>query len=121
MILMAAHCGTHNGVPRHFVEDGLAVDQWPLEKPILPGHLLDLTHKGLREPMRDGTASPVRPLALVMYGRLPPRLRLQLALVALATLSSVDGLLGVQRSRAWRSWPKACTVPKGAHSVEDTC
>jgi arylformamidase len=49
MILMAEHCGTHLDVPRHFVEDGLSVDQWPLEKLILPGHLLDFTHKGVRE------------------------------------------------------------------------
>lgn len=49
MILMAEHCGTHLDVPRHFVEDGLSVDQWPLEKLILPGHLLDFTSKGIGE------------------------------------------------------------------------
>jgi arylformamidase len=49
MMLMAEHCGTHLDVPRHFVEDGLPVEKWPLEKLILPGHLLDFTHKGVRE------------------------------------------------------------------------
>jgi arylformamidase len=49
MMLMAEHCGTHIDVPRHFVEDGLTVDKVPLENLILPGHLLDLTHKKVRE------------------------------------------------------------------------
>lgn len=49
MMLMAEHCGTHIDVPRHFVEDGKPVDQIPLEDLVLPGHLLDLTHKGKRE------------------------------------------------------------------------
>jgi arylformamidase len=51
MILMAEHNGTHLDVPRHFVEDGLAVDQIPLSNLILPGHLLDLTHKKVGEPI----------------------------------------------------------------------
>lgn len=45
MILMPEHCGTHLDVPRHFVEGGTPVDQVPLENLVLPGHLLDLTHK----------------------------------------------------------------------------
>jgi arylformamidase len=49
MMLMAEHCGTHIDVPRHFVEGGTTVDQLPLEKVILPGHLLDFTHKKVRE------------------------------------------------------------------------
>ena len=49
MMLMAEHCGTHIDAPRHFVEDGLPVDKVPLENLILPGHLLDLTHKKVRE------------------------------------------------------------------------
>src|SRR2546426_2237029 len=45
MILMPEHCGTHLDVPRHFVKDGADVNAIPLETLILPGHLLDLTHK----------------------------------------------------------------------------
>lgn len=45
MILMPEHCGTHFDAPRHFDPDGLTIDQVPLEQTILPGHLLDLTHK----------------------------------------------------------------------------
>jgi arylformamidase len=45
MILMPEHCGTHLDVPRHFVKDGAPVEDVPLEQLILPGHLLDLTHK----------------------------------------------------------------------------
>ena len=51
MILMSEHCGTHLDVPRHLVEDGASVDQWPLEKLILPGHLLDFTDKVAGEPI----------------------------------------------------------------------
>jgi arylformamidase len=49
MILMAEHNGTHLDVPRHFVEDGMPVDQVPLSQLILPGHLLDFTHKKVGE------------------------------------------------------------------------
>jgi len=45
MMLMAEHCGTHLDAPRHFDETGLSVAQVPLEQLILPGHLLDLTHR----------------------------------------------------------------------------
>ena len=45
MILMPEHCGTHFDAPRHFDKEGLTVDKVPLEQIILPGHLLDLTHK----------------------------------------------------------------------------
>jgi arylformamidase len=51
MILVAEHNGTHIDVPRHFVEDGMSVDQVPLSQLILPGHLLDFTHKGIGEPI----------------------------------------------------------------------
>lgn len=49
MMLMAEHCGTHVDVPSHFVEGGTSVDRVPLEQLVLPGHLLDLTHKKTRE------------------------------------------------------------------------
>jgi len=45
MMLLAEHCGTHLDVPRHFVVGGTAVNDVPLERLILPGHLLDLTHR----------------------------------------------------------------------------
>jgi kynurenine formamidase len=45
MILMPEHCGTHIDVPRHFVPGGTDVIGIPLETLILPGHLLDLTHR----------------------------------------------------------------------------
>jgi len=49
MMLMAEHCGTHIDVPSHFVEGGTTVDQVPLEKLILPGHLLDFSDKKSRQ------------------------------------------------------------------------
>lgn len=45
MILMPEHCGTHLDVPRHCVEGGTPLEKVPLESLILPGHLLNLTHK----------------------------------------------------------------------------
>ncbi len=46
---MAEHCGTHLDVPGHFVEGGTTVARVPLSTPILPGHLLDPTHKKVGE------------------------------------------------------------------------
>ncbi|MCW6511827.1 cyclase family protein [Lichenifustis flavocetrariae] len=46
MILVSEHNGTHIDVPRHFVDDGAAIDEVPLTKLLLPGHLLDFTQKG---------------------------------------------------------------------------
>jgi kynurenine formamidase len=51
MIIMAEHCGTHLDCPYHFDEHGLTVDQMPLERLILPGHLLRFTDKRAREPI----------------------------------------------------------------------
>lgn len=45
MMLLSEHTGTHLDAPSHFDETGLSVEQIPLERLILPGHLLDLTHK----------------------------------------------------------------------------
>jgi len=45
MMLMAEHCGTHLDAPRHFDRSGLSLSQLPLDQLILPGHLLDFTHK----------------------------------------------------------------------------
>jgi kynurenine formamidase len=51
MILMPEHCGTHLDVPRHFVKGGTPVNEVPLKNLILPGHLLNLTHKKNGEPI----------------------------------------------------------------------
>ncbi len=45
MMLLAEHCGTHMDAPRHFDETGKTVAEVPLERLVLPGHLLDFTHK----------------------------------------------------------------------------
>jgi kynurenine formamidase len=45
MMLMAEHCGTHLDVPRHCDETGLMLSEMPLDRLVLPGHLLDLRHK----------------------------------------------------------------------------
>ena len=49
MILLGEHTGTHFDCPAHFDRDGISVEKWPLEKLILPGHLLDVTHRKARE------------------------------------------------------------------------
>jgi kynurenine formamidase len=51
MMLFPEHCGTHLDAPRHFYEPGDAIDKLPLERLLLPGHLLDLTHVGLGQPI----------------------------------------------------------------------
>ena len=49
MMLMPEHCGTHLDVPRHCIEGATDVADVPLERLVLPGHVLDLTHKGRPE------------------------------------------------------------------------
>ena len=49
MILVSEHISTHLDAPYHFDPQGLSVERYPLEKLILPGHLLDFTAKGIRE------------------------------------------------------------------------
>jgi arylformamidase len=49
MMLLSEHTGTHFDAPSHFDPDGLSVDQIPIERLILPGHLLDLTHKAAHD------------------------------------------------------------------------
>ena len=51
MMLMPEHCSTHLDVPRHCVRGGTDVSDTPLEQLVLPGHLLDLTHKAKRDPI----------------------------------------------------------------------
>lgn len=45
LIIMPEHCGTHFDAPAHFVEGGTTTAEYPLGQLVLPGHLLDLTHK----------------------------------------------------------------------------
>jgi arylformamidase len=52
MILMNEHISTHFDCPFHFDPDGLTADRFPLERLIVPGHLLDFTSKGVREAIR---------------------------------------------------------------------
>ncbi|HEX3621237.1 MAG TPA: cyclase family protein [Acidimicrobiales bacterium] len=49
MMLLSEHTGTHLDAPAHFDETGLSVEEIPLDRLILPGHLLDLTHKQAHE------------------------------------------------------------------------
>jgi arylformamidase len=45
MMLVFEHVSTHVDAPGHFDKDGMTIDQIPLQQLIVPGHLLDLTHK----------------------------------------------------------------------------
>ena len=45
MMLLPEHCGTHLDVPRHCTRGATDVADVPLERLVLPGHLLDLTHR----------------------------------------------------------------------------
>jgi kynurenine formamidase len=51
MMLLSEHTGTHLDAPSHFDEHGTPVDELALEQLLLPGHLLDLTHKRAHEPI----------------------------------------------------------------------
>src|SRR5712672_4384792 len=43
-ISMVDHAGTHIDAPRHFGKSGISIDQYPLEKCIVPGICIDLRH-----------------------------------------------------------------------------
>ncbi len=43
-ISMVDHAGTHIDAPRHFGKTGIPIDQYPLEKCIVPGICIDLRH-----------------------------------------------------------------------------
>ncbi|CAN5117817.1 cyclase family protein [soil metagenome] len=45
MMLLFEHVSTHVDAPGHFDKDGMTIDQIPLTQLVVPGHLLDLTHK----------------------------------------------------------------------------
>ena len=40
-----SHAGTHMDAPRHFLEQGATIDQWPLGKCLGPAHVIDLSFK----------------------------------------------------------------------------
>ena len=83
-ISMPDHGGTHIDAPRHFGPKGIPIDQYPLENCIVPGICLDLdithieslcnleallgkgqfTFIGLPMKWREGTASPIRAVAV---------------------------------------------------------
>ena len=43
-ISMPDHAGTHIDAPRHFGKAGIPIDEYPLEKCIVPGICIDLRH-----------------------------------------------------------------------------
>ncbi|SHM83399.1 cyclase family protein [Bradyrhizobium lablabi] len=43
-ISMVDHAGTHMDAPLHFGKSGISIDQYPLEKCIVPGICIDLRH-----------------------------------------------------------------------------
>ena len=49
MWLVSEHISTHFDAPFHFDPNGVTADKYPLEKLVLPGHLLDFTSKKVRE------------------------------------------------------------------------
>jgi kynurenine formamidase len=51
MMLLSEHTGTHFDAPAHFDPDGPSVEQVELSRFVLPGHLLDVSHRGAREPI----------------------------------------------------------------------
>jgi arylformamidase len=76
MMLLAEHSGTHLDAPCHFHQGGLSVAQVPLDRLVLPGHLLDLRHKQVGESITiedfreaaDKTSRPIGPgTALVCW------------------------------------------------------
>jgi kynurenine formamidase len=48
---LGSHSGTHCDAPRHFLEDGLALDELPLERFVGAGAVIDATGLGAREPI----------------------------------------------------------------------
>ena len=53
-ISMADHGGTHIDAPRHFGKSGIPINEYPLEKCIVPGICLDLTHIAPRAEITPG-------------------------------------------------------------------
>jgi kynurenine formamidase len=51
---MADHGGTHIDAPRHFGKQGIPINEYPLEKCIVPGICLDLRHVAPRAEITPG-------------------------------------------------------------------
>ena len=52
-LTLGSHTGTHTDAPRHFIPDGIGVDQIPPKKLIGEAYVADLSHK----PMGSGITS----------------------------------------------------------------
>lgn len=67
---LGSHSGTHCDAPAHFLEDGLALDQLPLERFVGPGLLIDATGLEERAPIGWDRIAPqvdrVEPGAIVL-------------------------------------------------------
>jgi len=55
----SSHVGTHVDAPSHFFADGTTIDQLPLSTFILPGLVLDVSHKKARECIAWETVEPM--------------------------------------------------------------
>ncbi|KAF8504641.1 putative cyclase [Russula emetica] len=55
----SSHVGTHVDAPSHFFADGATIDQLPLSTFILPGLVLDVSHKKARECIAWETVEPM--------------------------------------------------------------
>ena len=67
----SSHVGTHVDAPSHFFADGVTIDQLPLSTFILPGLVLDVSHKKARECITWKTVEPmadrIRPGIAVLF------------------------------------------------------
>ena len=67
----SSHVGTHVDAPSHFFADGATIDQLPLSTFILPGLVLDVSHKKARECIGWETVEPmadrIRPGIAVLF------------------------------------------------------
>lgn len=52
-VCMGTHSGTHLDAPRHFFPDGATLDQYPVDRLVRPGVVVDV-----RAPVRQGSSSP---------------------------------------------------------------
>lgn len=67
----SSHVGTHVDAPSHFIADGATIDQLPLSTFILPGLVLDVSHKKARECIAweaiEPMADRIRPGIAVLF------------------------------------------------------
>lgn len=55
---IGSHTGTHCDAPYHFLEDGLRLDELPLERFVGPGVVIDCTRVGPRTPLTTNLLEP---------------------------------------------------------------